>query len=106
MRTRMIFPVLKHEMKRQGITLLAMAGEFGMNRDTLSRYLSGKSELPYSLAVQIQERYFDTVPLKDLFSTDEKAALRVAGGGQFKRGFIPSDSNGICEEGISQKYSR
>lgn len=58
---------LRAEMGRRNITICDIARTMGMNRDTLSRKLSGKSPLFLNEAFAIQKSLFPTMDIKKLF---------------------------------------
>lgn len=66
-RSNVIYANLRAEMARREIGILDISKKLGMNRDTLSRKLSGKSPLYLSEAVEIQQRLFRDVDIKELF---------------------------------------
>ncbi|WP_294528839.1 helix-turn-helix transcriptional regulator [uncultured Allofournierella sp.] len=58
---------LRAEMARQKLTLKQISATIHMNRDTLSRKLSGKSPLYLDEAFQIQRTFFPTIDVERLF---------------------------------------
>lgn len=62
---------LRVEMARKKIGVIDMSSAIGMNRDTLSRKLSGKSPLYLDEAFEIQRTLFPNSSVPELFeSTD------------------------------------
>ena len=58
---------LRAEMARKDLTILDIAKEIGMNRETLSRKLSGKSPLHIQEAFDIQKKCFPGMDVQTLF---------------------------------------
>lgn len=63
---KIIYPFLKEEMKRKGITILALAQKLQMRNDVLSQRLRGISPLRYEEAIAIQH-VFAEVGIERLF---------------------------------------
>ncbi|WP_304341540.1 hypothetical protein [Metaclostridioides mangenotii] len=63
-RSNVSFSNLRAEMGRQQITIIDLADKIGVNRDTMSRKLSGKSPLFLNEAFIIKREFF---PEKDLY---------------------------------------
>ena len=55
------------EMARKDLTILDMASVIGMNRETLSRKLSGLSPISLSEAFDIQQKCFPDIDIQILF---------------------------------------
>lgn len=76
MRTSTIaFDNLRAEMSRKNIGIIDMANTLGMNRDTLARKLSKKSQINLDEAFLIQRTFFPKLDVKYLFAgADEDSA--------------------------------
>lgn len=66
-RNSIMYKNLRAEMARKGLTILDIAKEIGMNRETLSRKLSGKSPLHIQEAFDIQKKCFPDMDVQTLF---------------------------------------
>lgn len=62
-----MFSNLRAEMARMGITVQDIGKTLGVNRDTASRKLSGKSAISLSDAFVITETYFPESDIRYLF---------------------------------------
>lgn len=62
-----IYENVRAEMARKDLTIMDIAKGIGMNRDTLSRKLSGRSCLNLDEAFNIQKTYFPDIPIRVLF---------------------------------------
>ncbi len=62
---------LRAEMARKNIGIFDMSVAVGMNRDTLSRKLSGKSPLYLDEAFAIQRSLFADSDVSDLFAVTD-----------------------------------
>lgn len=69
-RSCIIYDNLRAEMARKNIVICDMCKQIGMNRDTLSRKLSGKAPLYLDEAFQIQKMFFPNTDIADLFNKD------------------------------------
>lgn len=67
-RNQIIYENLRAEMARKNIVICDMSRQIGMNRDTLSRKLAGKSPLYLDEAFRIQKMFFPDVNIVDLFN--------------------------------------
>lgn len=67
MRNCVMYENIRAEMGRKGMTIMDIAKNIGMNRDTLSRKLSGRSCLNLDEAFNIQKTCFPDVPIRVLF---------------------------------------
>lgn len=61
---------LRAEMAREDISIQDIARECDFNRDTLSRWLSRKSEIALNDAMKIQKTVFPELDLRYLFHVD------------------------------------
>lgn len=68
MRHNIMFSSLRAEMARNGVTIEQIAKEVGVCRETMSRKLSGKSDLKLNEALLISKKFFPNVSVWDLFS--------------------------------------
>lgn len=66
-RNQIVYDNLRAEMARKNIVICDMSKRIGMNRDTLSRKLAGKSPLYLDEAFRIQKLFFPDVNIVDLF---------------------------------------
>lgn len=66
-RNCIMYKNLRAEMSRRDLTILDIAKEIGMNRETLSRKLSGKSPLHIQEAFNIQQKCFPDMDIQTLF---------------------------------------
>lgn len=66
-RNSIMYKNLRAEMARRDLTILDIAKEIGMNRETLSRKLSGKSPLHIQEAFNIQQKCFPDMEVQTLF---------------------------------------
>ena len=55
-------------MGARGITILEIASEIGMNRDTLARKLARKAPLNLDEAFKISKTFFPGCPIEFIFS--------------------------------------
>ena len=62
-----MFPNVKAELARKGVTLTELAEAIGMSLQTLSGRMNGKSEFTYSEAVKIKKFLGVEIPLEILF---------------------------------------
>ena len=62
---------LRAEMARRKLTLKQISDVIHMNRDTLSRKLSGKSPLYLDEAFEVQKAFFPEMKVEYLFATDD-----------------------------------
>lgn len=65
---KIVFVNLRAELGRKQLTIDRIAKELGMNRDTLSRKLRGKTHLTLEDAFALKNRYFDDLSIEYLFS--------------------------------------
>lgn len=65
-----VYNNLRAEMARHHLTIQSMAAGLKMNRDTLSRKLSGKSPLYLDEAFKIQRMFFPDLDVSYLFRQD------------------------------------
>lgn len=65
-----VYNNLRAEMARHHLTIQSMAAGLKMNRDTLSRKLSGKSPLYLDEAFRIQRMFFPDLDVSYLFRQD------------------------------------
>ena len=79
MKSCVMYANVRAEMARKGLTIMDIAKGIGMNRDTLSRKLSGRSCLNLDEAFCIQMTYFPDVPIRVLFkeNADKEAELNT-----------------------------
>lgn len=107
MKTCCIYPNLSAEMARRKITMSQLAEELGIKRETLSRNLTGRTQIRLDFAMRIHRDYFAEIPFEVLFATEnkQKAAPAVEGAEQPEE-FVPCDSNGInLGSGVSRTRS-
>lgn len=67
---KIIYPNLRAEMGRKGMTIKDLAESVSINRDTLSRKLSGKAQINLGEAFRIQEQVFPGLNVEYLFAED------------------------------------
>ena len=72
-RRKNMFPNLRAEMARRGLTVEDLAGLSGIKYSTLSQKLNGSRPLSFAETLKIKEALDVTIPLEVLF--DEKAVL-------------------------------
>lgn len=61
------YPGLRAEMARSQLTIKDLAEVIGTHRDTLSKWLSCKRDLPLPKAVEIRDKCFPKKSLDELF---------------------------------------
>ncbi len=66
-RNCVMYENIRVEMARKNLTILDIAESVGMNRETLSRKLSGKSSLSLKEAISIQTTCFPDMDVQTLF---------------------------------------
>ena len=71
-----VYNNLRAEMARHHLTIQSMAAGLKMNRDTLSRKLSGKSPLYLDEALKIQRMFFPDLDVSYLFRQDVNEHVR------------------------------
>ena len=71
-----VYNNLRAEMARYHLTIQSMAAGLKMNRDTLSRKLSGKSPLYLDEAFKIQRMFFPDLDVSYLFRQDVNDDVR------------------------------
>lgn len=71
-----VYNNLRAEMARHHLTIQSMAVGLKMNRDTLSRKLSGKSPLYLDEAFKIQRMFFPDLDVSYLFRQDVNDDVR------------------------------
>ena len=71
-----VYNNLRAEMARHHLTIQFMAAGLKMNRDTLSRKLSGKSPLYLDEAFKIQRMFFPDLDVSYLFRQDVNDDVR------------------------------
>jgi transcriptional regulator with XRE-family HTH domain len=70
-----MFPNIRAEMARNGLTASAMAEKLNLNERTLGNKLSGKSEFTWGEVNRIRSLFFPTCSLEYLFErVDQKTA--------------------------------
>ena len=62
-----VFRNLRAEMSRSGISIVDMATQLGLNRDTLSRKLANRSNINLNEAFEIQQKFFPNMEISYLF---------------------------------------
>lgn len=75
MRNCVMYESVRAEMARKDLTIMDIAKGIGMNRDTLSRKLSGRSCLNLDEAFNIQKTYFPDIPIRVLFKESANKEL-------------------------------
>lgn len=65
--SKIMFSNLRAEMARKEITIIEISKLLGVNRDTVSRKLSGKSKLYLNEAMLINKEFFPNKQLPYLF---------------------------------------
>lgn len=65
--SKIMFSNLRAEMARKEITIIEISKLLGINRDTVSRKLSGKSKLYLNEAMLINKEFFPNKELPYLF---------------------------------------
>lgn len=78
MKSCVMYENVRAEMARKDLTIMDIAKGIGMNRDTLSRKLSGRSCLNLNEAFSIQKTYFPDIPIRVLFkeNADKEPVLQ------------------------------
>lgn len=66
-RNCVMYENVRVEMARKDLTILDIAKNIGMNRETLSRKLSGRSTLNIDEAFNIQQKCFPDIDVRVLF---------------------------------------
>lgn len=66
--SNVMFANLRAEMARKQITITKLAEEVGVNRDTMSRKLSGRAPLYLNEAFLITKRFFPDKNIQYLFN--------------------------------------
>lgn len=66
-----IFPNLRAEMARKGLTIRDLAEAISVSRETVSNKLSGKTQIYLGEAFQIIERFFPDKDVAYLFAAEE-----------------------------------
>lgn len=66
-RNCVIYENMRIEMARKDLTILDVAQNIGMNRETLSRKLSGRSPISLVEAFNIQQKCFPEIDIRILF---------------------------------------
>lgn len=66
-RNCVIYENMRVEMARKDLTILDVAQNIGMNRETLSRKLSGRSPISLVEAFNIQQKCFPETDIRILF---------------------------------------
>lgn len=61
------YPNLRAEMAWAGITLCSLAGMLGMDRNRLSRKLSGRTSLSLEEAIRIRDAICSRLSVEELF---------------------------------------
>lgn len=69
---------LRAEMARQRLTLKQISDTIHMNRDTLSRKLSGKSPLYLDEAFYIQKAFFPEMNVEYLFKENASKSNKIS----------------------------
>lgn len=64
------YPNLRAEMARTGVSVVGLAQEIDMNRDTLARNLAKKTPIKLADAFKIQQRVFPQFDLRYLFAEE------------------------------------
>ena len=62
-----MFPNLKAELARKGMTLTELAEKTGMSLQKLSGRMNGKNEFTYSETIRIKQALGVDIPLETLF---------------------------------------
>ena len=65
-----MFPNIRAEMARKGITAIEMAERLQMSRHTLTNKLYGRSEFSIADAMRIRDLFFPNCSLEYLFEQD------------------------------------
>lgn len=65
-----LYPELRAGMSKKKLSISKMANEFGMDRLTLARRLTGKVTLPFDTALEIKRVYFPEAELEMLFERE------------------------------------
>lgn len=74
-RNNIMYENLRVEMARRNLAIMDIARETNMNRDTLSRKLSGKSPLYLDEAFKIQMSLFADVEISELFKESARREM-------------------------------
>ena len=63
------YPGLRAEMAQSQLTIKDLAEEIGTHRDTLSKWLTCKRDLPLPKSVEIRDKRFPGKSLDELYGT-------------------------------------
>ena len=74
-RNHVIYENLRVEMARKNLAIIDIAHKIGMNRETLSRKLSGRSALSLNEAFDIQIKCFPDMDIRILFKECNQKSL-------------------------------
>lgn len=72
------YPNLRAEMSRKNIGIYQLAELLNMNRDTLSRQLSRKTDLSLKTAIEIQQRICPDMDIKVLYEVEKKSEINIS----------------------------
>lgn len=61
------YPNLRAEMARAGMTICSLSGALGMDRNRLSRKLSGRTSLSLEEAISIRDAICSRMSVEELF---------------------------------------
>ena len=67
MRASIQYSGLRAEMARSQITIKDLAASIGIHRDTVSKWLACKRDLPLPKAAEIRDKFFPEKSLDELF---------------------------------------
>jgi len=69
-----LFPTLKAEMARRGITAVDVAEVIGISSKTAYKKLSGGSPFTLNETAMVRDKYFPAMTIEELFLSDRKEA--------------------------------
>lgn len=68
-----MYPNLEAELKRKNIKRADIANHLGISISTVSEKMQGNSDFSFGAAVKIKQLLGVSIPLEELFITDEEA---------------------------------
>jgi transcriptional regulator with XRE-family HTH domain len=69
-----LFPTLKAEMARRGLTAVDVAEVIGISSKTAYKKLSGGSPFTLNETAKVRDRYFPAMTIEELFLSERKEA--------------------------------
>lgn len=67
-----MFPNIRAEMARKGLTITSMASDLHINDRTLGNKLLGRTEFTWTEVSQIRQRFFPSCSFEYLFESEQK----------------------------------